>query len=196
MPHYKLPDVADDLKKPLVFGESVHNTERLDDYEFASRRWDASYVPGFSELRAENELAVKDGKKPVPIPRLQWVRLTKPDGATYVSETDEGMVEWSRLGYRACGLADLERHGFGWPPAAGSGPRPDGTIRRGGDLALFIVDEDIAARNRAERQAELGDETQFIPESKTGEVYPLDDERKDFRGSDIERALKDTTPNF
>lgn len=194
---YKLPDVEkEEIRKPLIFAENPYDTERLDDYEFADRQWDAAYVPGYSELRAENELAVRDGNKPVPMPRLQWIRITKPDGATYVSETDEGMVEWMRLGYRACGLDDLKNHGYGWPPAAGSGPHSDGLIRRGGDLALFIADEHIAERNRAKRRVELGEEAEYVPDSKTGEVVPLDDERADYKGTDIERALRETTPNL
>lgn len=193
---YQLPEGEGVQEKPLVFGNSAYDSERLDDLDLANRQWDAAYVPGYSEMRVENEKLVRDGKQPVPMPALQWVRITRPDGATTVSETDEGMVEWSRKGYRACGVADLKRYGYGWPPTAGSGPRSDGTIRRGGDLALFIIDEDRADRNRRKRAQELRDEAGFVPESETGEVYPMDDERRDYRGSDIQRAIEQEIPNL
>ena len=196
-PLYKLPEGEDFEKKPLVFGTSAYDPARLDEMEYATRHWDASYVPGYSEARAENEQRVKNGKAPVPMPRLHWLRVTRPDGATYVSDTDEAMVNWVQLGYRAMGLSDLRRYGYGWPPAAGSGPAADGLIRRGGDLALFYVDEEQADRNRLKRAIELGEEAEFVPDTKTGEVYPLDDERQDFRGPDnIRDALRADLPKL
>ena len=193
---YPLPEGEGIQRKPLIFAESAYGTERLDDMEFADRQWDASYVPGYSELRIENERAVREGRKPVPMPRLQWVRVKKTDGVSTVGTTDEGMLEWIRLGYRACGVDDLREHGFGWPPAAGAGPSPDGLIRRGGDLALFIVDDKIAERNRKARHSELQEEADYVPDSKTGEVYPVNEERKDYRGSDIKRAMDFDLPNL
>ena len=179
---YPLPPAGKAPSKPLIFGESAYDTDRLDDLEYANRHWDAAYVPGYSEQRVENEQRVKDGKSPIPMPRLQWVRVKRPNAAEYVSETDEAMIEWSRLGYKAMGRADLERYGYGWPPAAGSGPGSDGLICRGGDLALFFIDEDRADRNRIRRNSQLRDEKDFIPDSKTGEVVPIEEERFDEEG--------------
>lgn len=190
---YPLPDGEGVQTKPLIFGQSPYDTERLDDMEYAHRQWDASYVPGYSEARAENEKRLREGKKPIPLPRLQWIRITRPTGREYVSETDEGMVEWTRLGYKACGVDDLRKYGYGWPPAAGAGPSSDGLIRRGGDLALFVIDEVRAERNRVIRRQELSEERSFVPASKTGEVFPLDEERTDLHGS-LKETLDASTP--
>jgi len=172
----------------LIFADGALDTQRLDDYEVASEHFDAAYVPGYSEAKIENELRIRDGKKPIPIPKLQWVRVKRPNGSDYVSETDEGMVNWLRLGFRAMGKEDLEAYGYGWPPAAGSGPDSDGLIRRG-DLALFFVDENRATRNRQKRDIELSTEAeeairkQFDPgERARGKIEPLPDERSDEEG--------------
>jgi len=193
---YSLPDGEGVQTKPLIFGASAYDTDRLDDLEFSGERFDGSYVPGYSELRTENELAVKDGRKPVPLPRLQWVRIKKPDGATYVPSTDEGMVEWVRLGYRACGVDDLKKYGYGWPPAAGHGPNPDGLICRGGDVALFIVDEERAERNRRAREKELGSESAPDIDTQNRNLVLLDQERKDYTGSEIQRAIQSEVPEL
>lgn len=182
MPKYSLPQVDTKLQKPLIFGGDALDTERLDDFEFAAANFDAAYVPGYSEQRMDNEIRVRDGKKPIPMPKLQWVRIKRPNAADHVSETDEGMVNWLQKGYRSMGLSDLERYGYGWPPAAGSSVSPDGLICRGGDLALFFVDEIRAARNYTRREAELASEGDRIPESRTGEIYPIEDERFDEDG--------------
>jgi len=181
-PRYSLPDVKEEISKPLIFGESAYDTDRLDDLDFANRHWDAAYVPGYSEQRVENERRVRDGQPPIPLPRLQWVRIKRPDASTYVAETDEAMVNWRRDGYKSMGLTDLKRYGYGWPPAAGSGPGPDGLICRGGDLALFFIDEVRAERNRLQRESDLREEKDFEPVSKTGEVYADDAERYDEEG--------------
>lgn len=191
MPRYKLPTGEGVQTKPLVFGESAFDSDRLDDFEYAMGHRDASYVPGYHEQRVENEMRVKDGKPPIPMPRLQWVRIKRPNAADYVAETDEGMVEWIRLGYKAMGTSDLERYGYGWPPAAGSGPTPDGLICRGGDLALFFIDEERADRNRRAQAQELRDlksddlAKTFEPKdpaSARGKIESLADERYDEDG--------------
>jgi len=186
MPKYSIPEQGP--SKPLVFGEGALDTERLEGYEVAMQQFDASYVPGYSEAKVENELRVRDGKPPIPIPKLQWVRVKKPNAADWVSETDEGMVEWRRLGFRAMGKDDLRKYGYGWPPAAGSGPDSDGLIRRG-DLALFFVDESRASRNRKVRDLELSEEAenavikQFDPGEKArGKIESLPEKRSDEEG--------------
>ena len=66
---YPIPTEGPD--KPLVFGESAFDTDRLDDLEYAMGHRDASYVPGYHEQRVENEQRAKDGKSLIPIPRLR-----------------------------------------------------------------------------------------------------------------------------
>ena len=189
MPRYKLPEVDEKTSKPLIFGEDPLGDERLDDFQYAMQHRDASYVPGYSEAKQQNELRVKDGKPPIPMPKLQWVRVKRRDGASYVADTDEGMVEWRRLGYKAMGVADLDRYGFGWPPAAGSGPTPDGLICRGGDLALFFVDEERAERNRQARYQTIHEterdsleKTVEVAPKYKGKIEPIRDERFDEDG--------------
>jgi len=157
-------------RKPLVFETNPFDDERLDDVEYASAYYDASYVPGYSEKKAENERRAMEGKPLIPLPRLQWVRIARK-GGRMVTSADEGMIEWQKLGYRACGLDDLESHSFGMPPTASVGP--DGLIRRGGDLALFIVGAERADRNRI-RQKRINEEfSSRDPDlsGKTGSVY-------------------------
>jgi hypothetical protein len=167
-------------RKPLIFETNPFDDERLDDVEFSATRFDASYVPGYSEKIIENELRERDGRPQFPLPRLEWVRVTKK-GGQIVSEGDEGMLEWLKLGYRACGVADLESMGFGFPPTAHVGS--DGLIRRG-DVALFFVGDERAERNRI-RQKRINEEfaSREPMSGDSGEVYEDKTERKVARGS-------------
>lgn len=155
-------------RKPLIFEKNPFDEERLDDLEFAALNFDASYIPGYGEARIKNAHRVRDGLPPLPLPRFQWVRISKRGGLT-VTESDEGMVEWLRQGYRACGVEDLESMGFGFPPAGHVGS--DGLIRRG-DEALFFVDAERADRNRI-RQTRINEEavTREIQSGDSGAVY-------------------------
>lgn len=134
--------------KPLIFASDPF--EGMDEHlgSFQGGQWDVFYIPNYSELRSNNELRVRDGLAPVPLDRLQWVRISK--GNKDVSETDEAMYQWRRLGYRAIGTAYLTEKGYGFPPNAYLAP--DGTIRIG-DVALFMVPERQAEINRAEDAA-------------------------------------------
>lgn len=155
-------------KKPLLFADSMFDDERTDAFESMNLSWDPSYVPGYSEARRANEQREARGEAMIPIPRLLWVRVAHTDGRM-VSATNEGMLNYLKLGYRACGLSDLEAQGWGKPPTATVGP--DGLIRRG-DLALFIVGEERAERNRAALKrlnAEVVENDE--PEGRTGAVY-------------------------
>ena len=107
--------------------------------------WDSSYIPGYSDIRHLNELLKKDGLEERLLPiRLQWIRST--------GETDRrDMMQWGRLGYELV-KADpqtkrsdlLEKHGFGFPPAAHV--TPEGLIRKD-DLLLAFVDGVQAQKN-------------------------------------------------
>lgn len=169
-PQIDVPEGTPD--KPTLFANPFDD-ERMDDMELAESLWDMSYVPVYSELRRENDIRASKGEQLHPIPKLLWVRVSKPDGSQ-VQQSDEGMIEVFRLGFRACGVGDLKNYGFGMPPTGYVGP--DGLIRRGVDLALFIVGEERANRNR-ERQRDLN---RLIkrqgPASKTGVVHDVPEE--------------------
>lgn len=154
-------------KKPLLFADTYFDDERIDDLERVDTRYDASYVPGYSEAKRDNEIRASKGYETVPLPRLQWVRVARSNGRI-ATESDEGMVNFLKLGYRACGLQDLENNGWGMPPSASVGP--DGLVRRG-DLALFIVGTERAERNReAMRRLNKVMVEDDEPNSRTGEV--------------------------
>lgn len=133
--------------KPLLFGDARIEATAIEDIErFEDQGFDWSYVPGYSEQRIMNEHAVRDGHKPMPLDRLYWARVARTDG----SDVDyREAVNTARLGYRACTIEDLKERGWGMPPAAHVAE--DGTIRRQ-DVALAIVDEDRARRNRVRQE--------------------------------------------
>lgn len=171
---------ADVPRKPLIFEKNPFEDERLDDIEFSTANFDPSYIPGYGERRNENQHRAREGKPLLASPRLQWVRIVKKSGLQ-VTESDEGMLDWLKLGYRACGVDDLESLGFGFPPTAHVGA--DGLIRRG-DLALFYVGEDRAERNRI-RQKRINEEfaTREPLAGDTNEIYEVKSDRVRTRGS-------------
>jgi len=159
--------MANDTKKskPMLFGsatmdaDALHKMDEMDDAGY-----DNSYVPGYSEERRKNELRVRDGQSASNIDHLYWVRTSRVDG----SDVDyRDAVAVSRLGYRAATVDDLSERGWAMPPAAHIGA--DGLIRRE-DLALAIVDKDIAKKNKdrlARKNAEFEGQTR---QSETGVV--------------------------
>lgn len=183
---------SDVPRKPLLFADNPFFDERLDDLEFSGTNWDASYVPIYSDLKRENDIRISQGKKPLPMPRLYWGRVNKPDGSQ-IQGSDEGMLQLFQLGYKACGIEDLENAGFKMPPTAHVGA--DGLIRRGVDLALFIVDAERADRNRA-RQRALNEEYKgHVPDSKTGEVRPVEEDRLNQSGT-LQELMHLDLPNY
>jgi hypothetical protein len=132
----------------MVFGDMVFDADKMEEMRDSRRRWDAAYVPGYSEERQNNEIAAAKGKPQVEIDRLQWMRVAKLDG----KETDlRDRGEFARLGYQYCTEEDLVERGWSLPPTAYIAP--DGTIRRE-DSALMIVDKKLARRNREEQEEE------------------------------------------
>lgn len=152
-------------QKPMLFGNVHLDASAIEDLEkFEGQGFDNSYVPGYSEQRQLNELAVRRGEKEKPIDRLYWARVSRIDG-TNVDYREATTV--SRLGYRACTVEDLKARGWGMPPGAHVGS--DGLIRRE-DTALAIVDNDRATRNK-KRQREVNAEFEgrsVMPDSPRG----------------------------
>jgi|SRR3990167_7019872 len=154
-------------RKPLIFAENPFDSERLDDIENRDAKWDASYVPGYSEAKADNETRAGKRQKAIPIPKLVWLRTQNTAGRDLSASGDIQLLNYMREGYQAMGLDDLDRYGYKLPPTATI--TPDGLIRRG-DTALFFVDENRAARNLAKRRADASPKPP-ISASKTGALY-------------------------
>jgi len=137
------------MSKPFMVGDATFDAERLDSIDWIDAHSDRSYVPGYSEARRDNEKAIAEGRPQdvKKIPRLQWVRTSRPDGRD-VDMRD--MLEYARLGYEMCTEEDLEEHGFKFPPTAYSAA--DGTIRRE-DTALAICSWERAQKNERHQQS-------------------------------------------
>ena len=179
-------------RKPLLFGENPLNDLRVSNME-ASGNIDASFVPGYSNIRRINDLRRARGEKTLPqSARAQWVRVQQRSGE-YVAKTDEGMIEYSRLGYVAAGLDDLERLGWGMPPTASVGE--DGLIRRG-DLALFYVDAERAEENREEQREINREAAKRALDFKTPEVHEVQEDRVDVRVSELDDLTKQELPDL
>ena len=134
------------MSKPLLFGDTGLTSEQADHNREMMKRWDSSYVPGYSEKKHENEILVAKGRKPVPIPRLQWIRVVGTHGEDVGTAE---MIEWYHLGYQFATKEDMDSMGFGMPPGASIDAA--GRIRRI-DSALAFVDEERAEANRAYAQ--------------------------------------------
>lgn len=139
------------MPKPMVIGDQVFDATKIEEMGKSVRRWDFSYVPGYSETRAKNEHRAARGEPIIEQDRLQWMRATKADG----KETDlRDRGEYARLGYQFATEDDLKERGWGLPPTAHIAP--DGTIRRE-DSVLMIVGKQQARLNREEREREAAE---------------------------------------
>lgn len=123
---------------PVVEGE---------DFYTAGPGGDVTYVPGYSDLRKERDLAIADRKKPLTLPvRLQWARNARVSG-----EPDSTKQwEYQSLKYRPVTKDDLGEAWFTAMPPAGS-VAPDGSIRMQ-DMTLMVCDAQTAAQNAARVQ--------------------------------------------
>lgn len=106
---------------------------------------DASYLPVYSEAKAENERRAGRGQRANSIPSFIWARTQNISGQD--SFTD--MMEYTMKGYLPVTEEVLARYGYGVPPSATK--MPDGTYRRQ-DTALFYVDAETADMNRADAE--------------------------------------------
>jgi hypothetical protein len=149
--------VANEFKpKPLVdvnltspFG-GIEDLETFKQDGIGQRSY--TYVPGFSEMLANYDSDVRRAHqreiKPSEVRTLpvncRWFRTVKGSG----SDPDQMRTAHARnLGYRAATKDDI---GQPWmtelPP--GAVLAPDGTVKAaGGDVALYVIDREGAARN-------------------------------------------------
>lgn len=166
------------MAKPLMFGDSAFEDDKMEAIAAVDGEWDRSYVPGNSERVRENDTRSLRGLAPLPVAKLKWIPCSKPDG----SATDmRDMMPWFQLGYKYVEFKDFADLGITEiPPSAMQ--TADGLIRRG-DLALAFVGEDRAkhntlmqARINAEQQGTTVKGNVEVAESKSGvgslmEVY-------------------------
>lgn len=163
------------MPKPILWGDKTFDAERIEEYRRLERNWDRSYVPGYSEIRRDNEIRVKEGDKPIPHDRLQWVRVSRT-GGNDVDHKD--LLEWGMLGYQFCTEDDLLERGWKMPPTAHVAA--DGTIRRE-DLALAIVDKETARLNKEYQEQKTRDARQGLSSSnpEIEVVEELEDANRD-----------------
>ena len=173
------------MPKPLLLGDATFDAQRMEDIESIHANWDNSYVPGYSEARQRNELLQRDGKKPVPIPRAQWVPIGNVKGGAI---DRRAILPYARLGYQWTTTDDLESLGWGMPPTAYVAE--DGTIRRE-DTALAHVSAERAAYNAAKQKRE--NEVFHATPTGEGPVETLEDESQSGKASlqDTLRKLND-----
>jgi hypothetical protein len=171
------------MPKPLLFGDATFDADRMEEFMDLDTQWDRSYVPGYSELRRNNELAALPNStlKHIPIPaRLQWVRISRTGGED-VDRKD--LLEFGRLGYQFVmadsndkggylrSSKDLTQYNYGFPPTAYVSN--DGLIRRE-DLALAIVDGDRAQINIEARERRRGHTAPAVGD-RTGEEFSVEE---------------------
>lgn len=129
------------MGKPLLFGDATFDSDRIDEIRRIDDQWDRAYIPGYAEAVRANEWAVRDGKKPIPLGHMQWIRIGHVDGREV---GDRDMLEWAMQGYTFITTDELKKLGYGMPPTAFVDSQ--GRIRRE-DLALGYVDAAQRAKN-------------------------------------------------
>lgn len=142
--------------KPLVdvnltteFGE-IHESDVFN--ADGVQHHDYTYVPGFSEMKVERDLAIaklhrreiKPNEVPLLPVNLRWFRTVKGTG----SDPDQMKVAHARnLGYRAATKEDIGKPYLTAMPPGGI-LAADGTIKTAaGDNILMVIDQRGAAKN-------------------------------------------------
>lgn len=121
---------------------------------------DACYTPGFSEMRQERDLQIKEVKegtrqgsdvRRLPV-NVRLVRCSKPNSAK-----PDGVKTLSAgtKGYKLVTKADLGKEWFLRMPD-GAEEMPDGSIRKG-DVQYMVTDAKTAARNQLAKQIATND---------------------------------------
>jgi hypothetical protein len=171
--------------KPVFPGKTLSQVEKFYKEKDTERKepllveppeggWDSSYVPGFSDQRAMNEVLEHQGRKPVEMPaNVAWARAT--------GEQDyRGLIDWRRQGYEILKVdpetetcENLRKHGWDLPPAAQV--MPDGTIRR--DDVLLVYCPGDKHRENIERHEQKRDSRQGIS-SRDGIEMETEESRK------------------
>lgn len=151
------------MQRPLVattirteFGDVIEDASF---YDVSGADRDATYVPGFSDMRRARDLeiaAVASGRKlrheanieSLPV-NLRWTRTHRvangqPDGRKQIAS--------GGMGYRAVNKTQIGKEPWLTALPPGATIDADGSIRKG-DTVLMVADAKNAARNVARRQA-------------------------------------------
>ena len=116
---------------------------------------DSTFIEGYSDVRTQRELDMRDGKRPDPLKhRLQWVRAKKLDNT---SADGRRMNHWStRKGYRTLSYDDAIKLGYKLDNNLAISKGADGLAYLG-DSVLMIADAATAAANLMKVQRENED---------------------------------------
>ena len=148
--------------KPVIYADTRSDAEKYDP-RLHQGSIDPGRVPGYSEIVQANDIDKADaltfreqnlgrtkedvwrqiGATPEVLPiELKWLRISGPGGSDSHTALRELDRYKTKEGFSLCSKEDLERHGYGFPPAAH--PGENGMIRRGPDVALYIRDGEVA----------------------------------------------------
>lgn len=187
------------MAKPLVFSDSRPAEERFDPER--TSRWGPSYIPGYSEIVAANDIAKADdllfreqhknalrpnGKQGLTKddvfrqlgtgPRVldhefRWLRVSGPNMSRTYSADAQLSYAVNDQGFRLATEDDLKSRGYGMPPAAHLDG--EGKIRRL-DVALYIRSGEVARKwERYEVEKAAKRENSTVPTTFTTGDYTV-----------------------
>jgi len=161
-------------KKPIVTAEVVNEFGRFEaDARSEDGRVNGLWTPGFSDLRHQRDLALKEfaeGEiKGNEVPTLPVnVRLVRNTKVGTAGEPDVRIVQSQGDGYRTINSEDVgEKWLTSLPP--GAAWAADGTLRKG-DLTYMVIDREGAARNRFRQQSQTMKQVEGAASSKLEEL--------------------------
>lgn len=173
-------------KKPTLFSDSRDDTQRFDP-RLHRGELDPGRIEGYSEIIKANDLAKADpltfrerngfsleeayrrvGASPRELDvEFAWLPASSPTGGTLSQAAAQQLDHYqNREGFRLATMEDIDERGFQLPLTAHEAP--DGTIRRGSDVALYVRSGEVARMwesYRAEEAARM--EGAAIPETFT-----------------------------
>ena len=119
---------------------------------------DSTFIEGYSDVRSQRELDVRDGKQPAPLKhRLQWARAKSFDGTR---SDGRRMMHWQvDKHYETLKYDDAIKMGYlvDKNPAITKGP--DGLAYLG-ERVLMYATGPVAAANKRKVDGELAEQTQ------------------------------------
>jgi hypothetical protein len=164
-------------KRPLVatairteFGDVQESAEF---YAAQGADRDLTYIPGFSDMRRERDLAIadvaagrvdrRDAKiSPLPV-NCRWVRKSTPKGAPDAMK----QISSGQNGYKVVNKEQIGKVEWLTKLPPGATVEADGSISKG-DLVLMVTEGKTAARNAARRQAQTNTMVRSAEETAGG----------------------------
>jgi hypothetical protein len=153
--------------KPIVrtgilteFGMVTDEKDLFNDPTGASG--DLTYVPGFSDMRREHDLAKARGETPTPLPvNLRWVRRTRLTG----QPDNTRLIQVGNQGYKPVSAEQVGKEAWIKAMPPGSDKLPDGTVGNL-DWVLMVTDGKRAAKNAASKTVKfLEQNTASLPQA-------------------------------